>query len=73
MGPCWEIERKKGVLNLAFANRLALIRDEDFRTPDFALSFKVLAEMGSFKNRLIAESCGPNRALVVAPGPEYLP
>lgn len=49
--PCnlWASERlehKKAVLKLAFADRLAYVRDEGFRTPDLALPFKVLAEIG---------------------------
>jgi hypothetical protein len=52
--PCnlWASERlehKKAVLKLAFADRLAYVRNEGFRTPDLALPFKVLADFKSCK------------------------
>ena len=46
------LEHKKAVLKLAFADRLAYVRDEGFRTPDLALPFKVLADVGNSKSKL---------------------
>lgn len=45
--PCllWTSERledKRAVLKLAFADRLAYVRNEGFRTPNFSLPFKAL-------------------------------
>ncbi len=40
------------MLKLAFADRLAYVRNEGFRTPDLALPFKVLAEIGSSKSKM---------------------
>jgi hypothetical protein len=50
--PCnlWASERpedKKKVLKLAFADRLAYVRNEGFRTPDLALPFKVVSRYGA--------------------------
>lgn len=46
------LEHKKAVLKLAFADRLAYVRNEGFRTPDLALPFKVLAQIGSPDSKL---------------------
>src|SRR5690606_37916628 len=53
------LEHNKAVLKLAFADRLAHVRDEGFRTPDLTLPFKVLADRmlarptGETSNQLI--------------------
>lgn len=46
------LEHKKAILKLAFADRLAYVRDKGFRTPDLALSFKVSADIRSSKSKL---------------------
>ena len=46
------LEDKRTVLRLAFAGKLAYIRNSGFRTPDLALPFKVLADLSGDKNRL---------------------
>lgn len=39
------LEDKRAVLKLAFADRLAYVRNEGFRTPDISLPFRVLTAM----------------------------
>jgi site-specific DNA recombinase len=39
------LEHEKAVLKLAFADRLAYVRNDGFRTPNLALPFKVLADL----------------------------
>jgi site-specific DNA recombinase len=46
------LEHKKAVLKLAFADRLAYVRNEGFRTPNLALPFKVLADFKGSKSKL---------------------
>ena len=46
------LEDKRTVLKLAFADKLAYVRNDGFRTPDLALPFKVLADLSGGKNRL---------------------
>ena len=46
------MEHKKAVLKLAFADRLAYVRNEGLRTPALALPFKVLADFKSPKSKL---------------------
>ncbi len=40
------LEDKRTVLKLAFADRLAYVRNQGFRTPDFSLPFKALGGVG---------------------------
>ena len=45
-----KLELQRIVLKLAFADRLAYCRNEGFRTPNFALPFKALADISGSEN-----------------------
>ena len=46
------LEDKRAVLKLTFADRLAYVRNEDFRTPNLSLPFKVLADLSADKSKM---------------------
>jgi hypothetical protein len=46
------LEHKKAVVKLAFADRLAYVRNEGFRTPALSLPFKVLADFKSSESKM---------------------
>ena len=46
------LEDKRAVLKLTFANRLAYVRNEGFRTANLALPFKALAEFSGLKSEM---------------------
>lgn len=47
-----QLKHKKAVLKLAFADRLAYVRNEGLRTPALSLPFKVLADFKSSKSKM---------------------
>jgi site-specific DNA recombinase len=59
--PCqlWASERledKRTVLKLAFADRLAYVRNEGFRTPNFSLPFKALGHFEGQEMRMASST-----------------
>jgi site-specific DNA recombinase len=50
-----QLENRRAVLKLAFADRLVYVRNEGLRTPNLSLPFKALAEFSGAKNGMVAK------------------
>jgi hypothetical protein len=50
-----QLEDRRGVLKLAFAERLVYVRNEGLRTPNLSLPFKALANFSGDEMKMVAE------------------